>query len=373
MRIPGASAAARRPAGYVVDDEDGYVEYLIEPPRPEPAAAEPEPEPVPEWRDDNSDGWQKLVEDRAEPDIWVRQLITEPIPVPPRAAAVPVSATEPVQDEPPARHRLSDAGLTRRARAGHRRAGFDDATGPGAAGSRRRNVTVVRLRLRSAWKTHRGRSGPRAARQIVGEHVGAHHHRRVLGAADGDAEPIPAEQGRFRARHRSRTRSSRKNTTGACWPWELVHGAGPQCGQPGRVETLPQQRHLRVVGRDDQHVGGPQRLVTPCLVGPVPAQQATSLGDDRLRLFDAVDRNCRDAGSAATGRPAQRRRDGVRPLPFRRTAAVRHRDNRDTAAHRRMHPVTAVQEVTAFRRQRVWSPSISQPSADSFTGSGWVP
>ena len=115
------------------DDEDGYVEYLIEPPRPEPAAAEPEPEPVPEWRDDTSDGWQKLVEDRAEPDIWVRQLITEPIPVPPEPAAVPVSATEPVRDEPPARHRLSDAGLDAEARAGrHRRAGFDDATGPGA-------------------------------------------------------------------------------------------------------------------------------------------------------------------------------------------------------------------------------------------------
>jgi len=129
----GAPAVARRPAGYVDDDEDGYVEYLIEPPRPESAAAEPEPEPVPEWRDDRGDGWQKLVEDRAEPDIWVRQLITEPIPVPPEPAAVPVSATEPVRDEPPARHRLSDAGLDAEARAGrHRRAGFDDAPGAGA-------------------------------------------------------------------------------------------------------------------------------------------------------------------------------------------------------------------------------------------------
>jgi len=119
-----APAFVRRPAGYVDDDEDGYVEYVINPPKPEAPSslpvAGPAPEPVPEWRDDDpGDGWQRLVEDRAEPDLWIRQLITEPIPVP---------APEPPRDEPPARHRLADAGVDPEAHAGrHRRAGFDDA------------------------------------------------------------------------------------------------------------------------------------------------------------------------------------------------------------------------------------------------------
>ncbi len=111
-----APAFVRRPVGYIDDDEDGYVEYLIKP------EADPEPEPEAEWHDDPGDGWQRLVEDRAESDIWVRQLITEPIPVP-----------QPDRDEPSARHRLPDAGVDAEANAGrHRRAGFDDASGADA-------------------------------------------------------------------------------------------------------------------------------------------------------------------------------------------------------------------------------------------------
>ncbi len=115
-----APAFVRRPAGYVDDDEDGYVEYLITPPErapapqtPAPTAPAPAPEPEPPGE------WQRLMEDRDEPDPWSRQLITEPI--------LAVREVEPIWTAPLARHRLSDNGFDPHPPAGrHRRVDPDD-------------------------------------------------------------------------------------------------------------------------------------------------------------------------------------------------------------------------------------------------------
>ena len=107
----------RRPAGYVDDDEDGYVEYVITPPDRRPAPPEQVVAPVPE--PDPIDEWQRRIEDRAEPDPWTRQMITEPIRT--------VREAEPAWAAPPARHRLSDNGFQVQPRVGrHRRVDPDD-------------------------------------------------------------------------------------------------------------------------------------------------------------------------------------------------------------------------------------------------------
>ena len=45
-----------------------------------------------------------------------------------------------------------------------------------------------------------------------------------------------------------------KNTTGACWPWNLSTVPGAHFAEAGRVEMATQHHHLRVVRRDDQQV-----------------------------------------------------------------------------------------------------------------------
>ncbi len=108
-------AFVRRPAGYIDDDEDGYVEYLITSAEraPAPKVAAPAPEPAPPGE------WQRLIEDRDEPDPWTRQLITEPIQA--------IRDVEPFWTETPARHRLSDNGFDLLPPAGrHREVDPDD-------------------------------------------------------------------------------------------------------------------------------------------------------------------------------------------------------------------------------------------------------
>ena len=54
-----------------------------------------------------------------------------------------------------------------------------------------------------------------------------------------------------------------KNTTGACWPWNLSTVPARTSPKAGPVEVAPQHHHLRVVRRDDQQVARRQRPVTP--------------------------------------------------------------------------------------------------------------
>ena len=114
--LPAADAARADVdgGGDVDDDEDGYVEYLITPPERAPAPETPAAEPEPPGE------WQRLMEDRDEPDPWSRQLITEPI--------LAVREVEPIWTAPLARHRLSDNGFEPHPPAGrHRRVEPDDA------------------------------------------------------------------------------------------------------------------------------------------------------------------------------------------------------------------------------------------------------
>ena len=125
----------RRPAGYVDDDEDGYVEYVItlsddpDAPGRAPVAriersarrpTESAPASVQPW-----DGpWQQLIDDRSDPNPWIRQLVTEPIPLPVGGVGIAEDGF-PAPVDRPSRHRLADDPFAEHS-GQHRRAGVDD-------------------------------------------------------------------------------------------------------------------------------------------------------------------------------------------------------------------------------------------------------